>query len=1089
MASKFWLCICLVLFAHNLKRLMNDSYLLSYKIVEEDDVFFDNTDLNYLVCTSFWRIQQLDSLLYKPKTQMVSVKNLLNHSIASIEHRLNVSGLFRLNESYIFNGHFCFSTTKSALEDEGKPFNEFLSKYETQSIFIYSKEKQPIFYERAYEKEDNLSSIYIKSFKQKVFGENHLLNADCLNRADQIHHDRFSCLNSCFVKKKMKNGFYRFDDEGAFDLSEFFEEKQIVTKEAKNCLMECPERSCFWEVVITLKIDEDYYQDLPQDKKRKKVDLKLNTYIAFYSMNDFYLQLFSLIALFTGNSVLRLLHAIHSLAAKKIQRIKKSKKLKSLKKYCKNKKILKVFRLVCPNFKHVLTLLSLVIVLVRGLIMINEFRFHSSHPNRTSTLNFSSEPFSVVVCFPIENFIDGEIIKGRNSEILRNFSFNSIEELSKNISHFGIISIKIMAGVERIRPKLHYYPDEILFKSSKFKGQQHCLMRCFRINFSYKNDKHAFNMGHNLIFLQIGFATSYKELFLIEKEQNFTTELANFRGLYFVQKVTKKYSVKSEKSNCRDYSEEPNCNSKRNCLDRCLSTKFFAKHGSIPTNTVVSKSHLNSSMLNNGVYFNETEDLAIKEECFALFVQRDCKDIFFEESPDRVTSEIDRLITIRLSYMNNEEKEMEYERIELFLSIVSLETIFFGSNALGMLSVVLLFFGKIFKFKWYRAYNLFIFLLASAGFLYQNFQIFQGIIDSDLNENEFFSKPEQYTLPSPILCFYRTDEIRLDFIDENYLFTGEYLDYLTKDYMTLKQIFSKITFVTIVNNQTHEKSLDLDNLNFTSSFDFYTSSELELTHIYYLFLKCFKINLKVGYREEDFFSLRDKTVLKIYFNRTIVNQFWYVILVHQQDDFSEIGGGFEFLIGQDEKFRFSYSIEFEMFKIVQKDKFELLKDPRRLFHKKVEVNDAKTAETMRKQFKDMYSLTISKPLDRDFDLEVDNELFKQHAKSFLDQATFKSQNFEKKIANTYTNIHRSSTNSNHPDFSFSFSFLVREVEITNNENPSKLVVDVLNTFSLWLNVCILDMGAWLYRMFSFALHLYRLLIKIRNRLDSLRVSN
>ena len=129
--------------------------LLSYKIVEEGNVVFnEDADLNYLMCISFRDIKYKNSLNFEPTTLKVSVRNFLNHSIASIEQRLKVTGLFRLNESYIFNEHVCFSITKSALEEDPaflKPINEFLRIYGTRGIlFIYSKEKQPNFYERAF---------------------------------------------------------------------------------------------------------------------------------------------------------------------------------------------------------------------------------------------------------------------------------------------------------------------------------------------------------------------------------------------------------------------------------------------------------------------------------------------------------------------------------------------------------------------------------------------------------------------------------------------------------------------------------------------------------------------------------------------------------------------------------------------------------------------------------------------------------------------------------------------------------------------------------------------------------------------------
>ena len=1084
MASTLWLSLCLVLFAHNLIELMNDRHQLSYKIVERGDVLFDaDYDLNYLVCTPFRKIRQKSLLTHELTIQKVSARSFLNRSIASIEHNLNVTGLFGLSESFIFNEHVCFPTNKILLEEEGKPFNELLGKYLTQRIFIYSKEKQPNFYEMAYEKYDGLGSIYLRAYKQKVFGANSLLNAGCSNRAHQIHHDRFSCLNKCFVQAKMISGFYRLDDEGTFDLSEILQNRivkrevrneeealnvhkelsTIATKRAGNCLKKCPERACFWEVVITLKIDHEYYRNHLQGEGKDKVDLQLNTYAAFYSMDDFYLQLFGLLALFTGTSVLRLLHALLSQTLPVVTR-----KIEPL---LKNEKLLRIFRLTLRNLKHALTLLCLVLVLVQGLAKVNEFRFHSSHPNRTSSLNFSSEPFSVVICFPIESSIeDGKIKEGRNSEILRNFSFQSIEEDSRNLSKSKIKRIEILANNKQIKPKLS---NEVLFKSSKFDDQP-CLSRCFRADLdeSYKKIP--------LAFFQIKFNTLYREIFLIERTQNFTSGLVNFRGLYYPQKVTKIYSKSSVKSNCRDYSREPNCDSRRNCLDRCLSTKFIEKHGSIPTNTIVSSSHLNSTWLKESIYFNETVDTAIEKECSDDFNQTDCNEIYFQESPELANSEVNLFIFFRLGYLNIVEREMEYDPLKTLLDIIGLETVLFGSNALGVLTTILLFLCRTFRLKWRKAYSVFLLLLASAGFLAHNVLVFRTIISGDLQENEFFEKPERYTLPSPILCFLNEKEV-----DENHRVTGEYLDELTA-HLTFQRAFWKIGY----NNRTHWKELDIDKLKPTKSSTFYSSPELELSHFYYLGAKCLKTNLKVSYREEDFFLLTHKSVLSIKLNMTFANEMKYAIFLHQQADSRELGGGFDYNISESKPdhhgsvhYYYSYMIEFELFRIVREDQFELLKDPRRLFHEKVKVNDARTDETIRRRFeKDHKRTSYHLPLDGHFDLEVDNELYEQHVKTVIDQSPFPSLDFEQKVANIYTNVYQSPAQKD-PHFYFSFSFLVRRVVITNRENYTKLVVSLLNTLSLWLDICVVDIGAWFSPLFKLALHFYRLLVNTKNRLE------
>ena len=86
---------------------------------------------------------------------------------------------------------------------------------------------------------------------------------------------------------------------------------------------------------------------------------------------------------------------------------------KAVQKMFKNEKLFRAFRW---NLKLLSILLSFVFVQIQSLNMINEFRFHCSHPN--STLNVSSEQFSLVICFSVIR---------KNSKNLQNYSFSTME--------------------------------------------------------------------------------------------------------------------------------------------------------------------------------------------------------------------------------------------------------------------------------------------------------------------------------------------------------------------------------------------------------------------------------------------------------------------------------------------------------------------------------------------------------------------------------------------------------------------------------------------------------------------------------------
>ena len=588
-----------------------------------------------------------------------------------------------------------------------------------------------------------------------------------------------------------------------------------------------------------------------------------------------------------------------------------------------------------------------------------------------------------------------------------------------------------------------------------------------------------------LACLKFSLNVAYKELYLIDKNKNFTSGLVNFRGMLHHQRITKKFSKNSKKSTCRDYSNEQHCDSQKNCIDRCISTEFIKKHGSIPTNTVVNSKHLPSFLLDSGIKFNETVDKSIKKKCATEFNEFDCVEVYFEETTELVSSKTEDLLTLKITSLNRVEMESKFEKSKIFLDIVSQASIFFGLNVTGALSSLFFVITQTLKLKLHKAYSVTIFFVAAIGFLSHNVLVFQSIIQNHLIENEFFEKPEKYIMPSPVFCFRFSKED----INENHRFTGKYLDDLTQD-LTFKQVFKSLDY----HNKKEKIELEIGKLNSTKSSNFYADLNLILTHFYYAGLKCFKISLNVSYEEEDFYFLNDKNVLNLKLEKkfTEKKENSQAYFFYQKADSNEIGGGFTYPIGKcGSRFLkygkiiqlyYRYVIEFELFKMVREDKFELLKDPRNFFYEKIKLHDlSEYLNAMKKQFHDDYNLTTSDfLLDDYFGVEIDNELFEQYFKqiqNISDQTKFKSLNFEQNIPNVVTDVFHIDYFG--PDFSFAFSPLARRVEITNNDNYTKIVVGFLNSLSLWLNVCILDMGAYVYQIFRLSLHLYYLLIWIR----------
>lgn len=177
MNARIWHAFCLIFLLYNIKQLLEDRNEITFYVVEEENTLFDSVT-NFSICTSFDEIKRnRQRFAVEPKLEKVNVKSFLNHSIASIEGRLN-SKLFDLEHSYLFNSHICFRVGKSELENK---LSEFIRAYEV-ILFVFSYSKNPYFYEYVHLKQasNNYDSILLRIHKRKIYDRNYLAKqSDC----------------------------------------------------------------------------------------------------------------------------------------------------------------------------------------------------------------------------------------------------------------------------------------------------------------------------------------------------------------------------------------------------------------------------------------------------------------------------------------------------------------------------------------------------------------------------------------------------------------------------------------------------------------------------------------------------------------------------------------------------------------------------------------------------------------------------------------------------------------------------------------------------------------------------------------------
>ena len=91
--NKLWLSLCLFFCIYNLKLLIDDCYLINYRIVEENDPLYNN-ETNFLLCSEFSDIRNNNNLSEIITNHLVDTKTFLNYSILSIETKLGIKNYF-----------------------------------------------------------------------------------------------------------------------------------------------------------------------------------------------------------------------------------------------------------------------------------------------------------------------------------------------------------------------------------------------------------------------------------------------------------------------------------------------------------------------------------------------------------------------------------------------------------------------------------------------------------------------------------------------------------------------------------------------------------------------------------------------------------------------------------------------------------------------------------------------------------------------------------------------------------------------------------------------------------------------------------
>lgn len=503
--------------------------------------------------------------------------------------------------------------------------------------------------------------------------------------------------------------------------------------------------------------------------------------------------------------------------------------------------------------------------------------------------------------------------------------------------------------------------------------------------------------------VKIHFARKISKIYLVNKDQQLTSNLTEFDNRLKILKLIKKSSPESEISKCHNYSntqiagfENSICHDRDSCIDLCVVKNYLLKHKSFPiVHSVLDKIMFEKYLLDK-TYFNTSKDYEIEGVCLKNYSRIDCLDIKFistlkDSYPYRTFT-----IELDIYFEKLRIKELEYNLYRFYLNILNIESILFGVN---MHATLVLYFSmaKIcFKIKWNRVYAFLFFLTCLMGFLGTIYVIFREIINNELVDNMYLRTNNDVKMPTLIFCLkFEESNIQIDKI-----LNGKYLDELTSD-LNYTSVFTDIKYYDVESRQIESYSFNNSDPN------------IRLNYFYYFNMKCLSVANEIIYKRQDLYFKNSSTVLKFYLDKKLANKHRKIYILYHRDNaindennrqFNEI---YAFRIGKvdnhtiaeesdkhetnmshehskvnDYDLFYKYRIRLEPFVIEVDDKFQLLKQPKMLLYKKEDLNNVSNyLRKMKHKFMEKYNLTTRViPLlngSRDFNSEVNEKLFEQ----------------------------------------------------------------------------------------------------------------
>ena len=123
-----------------------------------------------------------------------------------------------------------------------------------------------------------------------------------------------------------------------------------------------------------------------------------------------------------------------------------------------------------------------------------------------------------------------------------------------------------------------------------------------------------------------------------------------------------------------------------------------------------------------------------------------------------------------------------------------------------------------------------------------------------------------------------------------------------------------------------------------------------------------------------------------------------------------------------------------------------------------------------------------RPLAKElFEFEIDDLLLEQYylqIQKFVDSSPYTNPNY--KIQIYYLDVTTDYKKLNESELTIVPNFLKYREIITNDSNAAKLIINILNSLSLWLSLSITDLHVYIFKLFSFVKNFHFLLLKLES---------